>query len=176
MDIRLDALKDLPVRKIGMVAIMFIGVDYLYTSFHDEEMAKATQVLEQYQARASKLAAEVSATKGFEAVKAEIDAAEQAVKTKLDVVEKLVADRQIPPKLLSSIASMIPEQAWLTGVKVAPDQAMFMGNASSLAVVTDFMKSLEESSFFKEVDAKAGSAKDKDGSEMASFELTAKRR
>jgi Tfp pilus assembly protein PilN len=177
LDLRLDAIKDLPIRKIATAALACMAGSYLLDGYKEDEMKKVDAALSKVTAEQTRLRAEVAKSKGFEAMKKQLEADEFSIRTKIETIEKLVADRQTPPKILLAVANTIPAEVWLQTFKMADGEASFRGYATNYNQISDFMKNLNENAYFTDLRLVGTSqTKDSGGSEAASFELSAKRR
>jgi len=176
-DARLDGMIDLPIRKYSI----YIGVAFALSWFsadYKENQIRAMQVdLEQIQAAAGKLKADIDKTRGYEPLKKQLDQDESLIKSKIDTVQKLISDRQTPPKLFAALSTSIPESVWLSEVQIQGEKVQFTGSSEEYTGVTDFFKSIGDSTFFESAQlSDSKSAKDNSGGEIVSFILTAKRR
>ncbi len=173
----MEILKDLPVRKYVAALLTCLIANYTL-EFYEEEVMKENQVvLDQVTKENEKVKAQLKDVKKFEDVKKLLETDEKTLRTKIDVIRQLVAQRGSPPKLLMGIAASIPKDAWLTDLSVKEDNATFKGYAMGLGQVSDFMRSLSQNPFFKDLTLKSSTtSKDETGLEVASFELGAKRK
>jgi Tfp pilus assembly protein PilN len=173
-----DFLRDPLFRKVGLVVVVAIMATYLLSGFKDDEVQKLDDVLTKTNAVNAKISAELAKTKGYEDLKKQIDADETTLRTKLNTIKKLIVDRQIPPKLLTSLSSGIPGDLWLSELSMDEKELRIKGFALGYTQITDLLKTLGESEFLVEpklVDSKQ--TKDGiSGQEMANFELSAKKK
>jgi hypothetical protein len=173
-----DMVRDPLFRKLGLVIVVAIMATYLLDGFKDDEVKKADDVLIKVNESNAKLSAELAKTKGYETLKKQIDADETTLRTKLDTIKKLITDRQIPPKLMASLSAGIPSEVWLSEMSVDEKELKLKGYAAGYAQITDFFKMLNENEFLTDVKL-VDSKQTKDpitGNEMASFELSAKKK
>lgn len=172
-----DSLKALPLRRLGVLAVTLFAVSYVLDAYKEEELAKARAAFTKVQAEQTRLKAELASTKGFEAMKKALDADEEMIRAKIDTVQKLIADRQTPPKLLSALSSTIPGEVWLVDFKLDGEDVKFNGMSLGFNQISDFMKTLNENAYFMDVRLVATQqAQDETGTNVAKFELAAKRR
>lgn len=175
LDNRLDDLKELPIRKIAVSALACFAVNYYLDSCKEDEIAKVGAALTKVQAEQSKLKIELAKTKGYEEVKKSLESDEQTLRNKVDTIQKLLAARQDPPKLLMALSTAIPQNVWLNSIKITGKDAVFKGESVGFNLISDFMKSLNESAYFTDVRLE-GTQREKDGPDLATFELGAKKR
>ena len=88
---------------------------------------------------------------GFEAMKAQLEGDERAIRTKLEVLAKIAEGRTDPSRIMLQISQAMPDQLWLTDLKVAAEEISFTGQTPSYAQVSDFLKSIASSSFFSDI-------------------------
>ena len=167
--------RDLPIRKVVILVATYFLLDFGLEAFKADEMGKLEAVLNKLNAEKSKLQAELSNVKKFEEIRKKMDADELVLKTKLNTIDRLLADRQSCTKILTTVSGSIPAEVWLTSLRIDEKNAQFDGLSLNINQVTDFMKSLNESAFFKDVDAKAGKSNDSNtGAELANFQLSSR--
>jgi Tfp pilus assembly protein PilN len=173
-----DFLKDPQTRKLLLVAAVSIMAYFALDGYETDQVKKQEEILTQVNADNVKLAADLAKTKGYEAVKLEIDADEKILKTKLDTIKTLMAERQIPPKLLLALSNDIPSETWLSDFALTDKDLKMKGSSVGYGEITDFMKMLGENEFLTDVKL-VTSKQEKDptnGMDLASFELSAKRK
>ncbi|MGK5084961.1 PilN domain-containing protein [Bdellovibrionota bacterium FG-1] len=176
-DVKFDGLKDLPIRKLALMVIVGFGATYLLDDFKATEIKIVEDQLVKARDEQSKLTAELTRTKGYEDIKKTLDADELMLRTKIDTIQKLLADRQNPPKMMMTLATTIPQDVWLKGLKIKDREVSLQGASIGFNSISDFMKGLNESAYFSDVQLK-GTQQERDelGSDIAGFELVAKRR
>lgn len=173
----MDSLKDLPVRKYVAAILTCLIANYTLEVYQEEVLKENQVVLDQVTQENEKVKAQLKDVKKYEDIKKLLETDEKTLRTKIDVIRQLVAQRGAPPKLLMGIAASIPKEAWLTELIVKEDSAAFKGYAMGLGQVSDFMKSLSQNPFFKDLTLKSSNTtRDETGVEAATFELGAKRR
>jgi Tfp pilus assembly protein PilN len=121
---------------------------------------------------------EIGKLKGYDAIKKSLEEDEKTIRAKLDIIRTLTDNRTMSAKILISVASAIPKEVWLSDLTFDGTAISFKGSALGLGQVTDFMKGLTENAFLSDVELKT-SQQSRDGSkaaEIATFEITAKRR
>lgn len=124
----------------------------------------------------SLLDSEIAKTKGYEKVKKELEDDERAIKTKIETIQKLVDERTAPPKMLMTLSQSTPKDVWIDDFSVKDSEVRIKGSSLGLTVVSDFMKSLEETVYFKDVTLKNSKQQREKGVEVANFDLELKRR
>jgi Tfp pilus assembly protein PilN len=173
-----EFLKDPQTRKLLLVVVVGIMCYVALDTYETEQVKKQDDILVQINADNAKLSAELAKTKGYEAIKLEIDTDEKILKTKLDTIKTLIADRQVPPKLLLALSNDIPSETWLSEFTITDKELKLKGSSTGYGQITDFMKMLGESEYLTDVKL-VNSRQEKDpsnGMDLASFELSAKRK
>lgn len=172
-----ETLKNLPIRPLILpLVVFFLGGD-IVEEIKAKDVAEAEAVVTQLRGEQTKVQAELAKYKGLDAIRNQLEQVEKEIRTKLTVIAELIRDRETPPKMMMAISSAIPKDAWLIDFSVKSNQLVFKGGAIGFNPVTDFMRSLEESVFFKDVTLKGTQqGKDAKGNQIATFEITASRR
>lgn len=176
LNLDVNSLKG-PMRKLLPPILVGLVATFVVDGLKEEELAKVQEESATVAEQRNQLMAAAEKIKGYEAVKKSLEADEQLMRIKIDVVQQLIADRTNPPKLLRSLSTSIPKDVWLSEFKAGAEGVTLKGYSLDFNQVSDFMKSLSESVYFADL-AITGTqqAKDEFGMDVASFELTAKRR
>lgn len=173
----LQLLKDPKIRQILLLVVGLGGAYWTVEEYKNDELLKADAAIQAATQKSNQLKAEAAKSKGFEDLKKSLESDELAIRTKIETIQKLVAERQVLPKAMQSLATLIPQDVWLTDFKAVSEEFTFKGYSLGYNQVSDFMKSLGESAYFTDLRmASSQSARDETGSEVAQFELGAKRR
>jgi Tfp pilus assembly protein PilN len=173
----LGQLKELPLKRIGVIVITIMVANYLSSSYQADELSKLDRELEKLRTAQKGLKAELDKTKGFEAIKVSLENDERTMKTKIEVIQKLLTDRQKPPKLLLTLSNIIPPEMWLGSFQLTQTDVKLSGYAANNLQVPEFQKNLSESADFKDVTLVGQSTmKDAQGNDIVRFEMEAKRR
>ena len=172
-----ESLKGLPLRKIVLMIVVGAFANYSLNNFKEEELAKVSKKLAEVNARKAIVDAEIAKTKDYAGLKKALDADELSLKTKMGAIQKLLDDRTTPPKLLTTLSGAIPAEIWLSEFSIKDEKVSLKGSSLSFNTVSDFMKSLEDSVYFKNLTLLTTQlGKDATGTDIATFELTANRR
>lgn len=181
-DVQFDAaalgqLKELPLKRIGVIVVTILVANYLSASFQADELSKVDKELDKLRTAQKALKAELDKTKGFEAIKISLENDERTMKQKIEVIQKLLVDRQKPPKVLLSLSNIIPPEMWLSSFTLNSTDVKLSGFAMNNLQVPEFQKNLSESADFKDVNlVDQSSSREADGTEIVKFDLEAKRR
>lgn len=172
----LDALKDLPIRKVVLPLVVGVLATYLLDGYKEEELRKLDAVVVSLVAEGNKIKLEADKIHEYEPIKKSLDQDETDLKTKLDIIRKLISERSSAPKVLAYISSSIPTDVWLTEFAISNSDVSMKGGSMGYNQISDFMKLLNENAYFSAVDLK-NTKQDRDaGIEITSFELQGKRR
>jgi Tfp pilus assembly protein PilN len=175
--IKMDQLKELPIRKLGMAALVALIASYSLDNYKETRLLEGEAVVVKLQGEVEKIQNELKKFSDFEAIKKSVDADEATIKTKLDVIEKLVQDRSDTAKLLLTLSTTIQNEVWLTELAIMKADVTIKGAALDLNQISDFMRNLKQNAFFTAVDLSNTQQESSDlGMEFASFELKGKRR
>lgn len=74
------------------------------------------------------------------------------LKNKLDVIESLEQARNGPVRILDELSANVPERLWLTAIETKGKGIKLEGQSLDTGVVADFLRSLNASPFFTNVD------------------------
>lgn len=165
-----------------MKVILIVAALYAGNYWIEDQKQKKLDIIRveqaNVQAEINRLNTALDKTKGYETVKQQLEASEQTVRTKLETINKLLADRAGPSKMLIQVAQIIPGEVWLTSMKVTDQTVDITGGTPGYTEVSDFLKSLSESSFLYDpkisgIEEKVSTAKDQ---LYQDFQISASRR
>jgi type IV pilus assembly protein PilN len=93
---------------------------------------------------------------------------------KLDVIKSLENARSGPVRMFDELAAQIPERVWLTRMKTKAGRLILEGNSLDNGVVADFLRALNKSEYFANVDlVKTGGTAPMNGIRLVRFEISA---
>lgn len=105
---------------------------------------------------------------------AKFKAQRKQLEDKLNVIKSLEKARTGPVKLFDEIANLAPDRLWLKGMKTAGSQVTLEGTSLDTGIVADFLRSLNESEFFSNVDLKnTKGGKEVEGVKLVDFKISA---
>ena len=84
-------------------------------------------------------------------------AQKQSLQTKLDVIQELEIARGGPLRLMDELSLRVPERLWLTSLTTKGKRVTLAGESLDTGVVADFLRGLNESQYFKNVDLESTS-------------------
>ena len=176
-----EALKaifeDAQIRKLILVILVAVLGTYLINGYEDDQLARMDQRIAQANVDDAKVKAELAKTAGYDALKKQFDEDEELIKTKLSTIQKLISDRQVPPKILASLAGIIPKNVWVTEMSLNDDNIEIKGSSLGFDDITDFMKTLGDSEYLTDLKLKdSQKEKTQQGLSVATFDIEAKRK
>lgn len=172
-----EVFKEPQLRKLALGLIVLVMASYAIDEVKTDQLHKLDQDIEKVQADNNKAKAELAKTAGYDALKKQIDDDEKLIRTKLETIQKLMADRQVPPKLLLSLSNMIPKDVWLSDFTLSDTDLKIKGSSIGFDPVADFMKSMNDSDYLNNVKLmNSANATDPVAGEVTNFELEAKRK
>jgi len=93
---------------------------------------------------------------------------------KLDVIKSLEKARTGPVRLFDEIANLAPERLWLSVLKTEGSKVTLDGSSLDTGIVADFLRSLNHSENFSNVDLKkTKGGKEVDGVRLVDFKISA---
>jgi Tfp pilus assembly protein PilN len=163
---------------LAVVYAVVLGGGWWYAD--DQKLAMIAEVDAEAATLDSKinlLSSELGKTSGYELIKKSLEADEKTIRTKINTIQELIRERSVPPKILTTLSESIPKEVWLREFSLKDRHFKLAGGASSMDVVSDFMKGLEETIYFRGVVLKSSKQiTEKGGRSSATFELEAERR
>ena len=171
----LSILKEPAVRRVVLGLVVAIAGYAAADSFKVEELEKADRSMKKLQEQRTKLEAEASKMKSHEELKKLLEQNQDVIKRKLEIMQKLMADRSTPHKLLLMFSTATPADAWLSELRISNTEVLIKGYSAGLTQVSDLMRNLSESAYLTDVNLK-DSQQNKEGGELAAFEISAKPR
>ena len=160
-----DLRENVAVLVLGLVVIG--GVALFMNGQIGGERERARQTVQQMES-------EIARYKPQEAKVAEFKAKKTELEDKLDVIDGLDAARTGPVRVLEALANHTPDRLWLTELKTNSGQIKLRGNSLDNGVVADFLRGLNTSNYFVNVDlVKTGRGSTVGGVRLVKFEITA---
>lgn len=176
-NLSLDDIRVLPIRSMALLLAFAIAGQYFVGDYKKSEIKKLEDGLEKLNQRKLELTSLSRKSQGFQEIKKSLESDEFTMRTKIDTIQKLMLDRKGSSELLIVLADVIPEDVWLSQVGVKDAQIQLKGNSTNFDLVSDFMKKMGESPSFADLVLKSTQKNsDPSGVEVATFELSARRR
>jgi type IV pilus assembly protein PilN len=95
------------------------------------------------------------------------------IERKLGVIHDLDRSRSGPVHVLDELSSHAPERLWLTSLEAIPSGITLQGMSLDNEVVATFMKALEDSPYFEDVELRSTELSERDGLKLNKFEVHA---
>lgn len=168
----------LPLRKILVpIAVGFV-VSFTLDTYKEDEMKKIEMAFTQVNDEKTRLQTDLEKFKVYESIKKQLDGDEQAIKSKLDVIRKLMASKGGALKVILGIANVLPSDAWIKDLQYEGTAITIKGACLEYAQLSDFMRGLNESTLFSDVQLKSSEKLKVNNSKNSetTFELTLNRR
>jgi type IV pilus assembly protein PilN len=141
---------------IGAIAFQWLGSTREINQL-DEEINELTQ--EQL-----RLAPIIAQVEEFQAKLAELEEKER-------LIERLKTERQGPVRMLDALSAELPDFVWLTDLTQSGPQVTIDGMAASLVSVADYIRKLEDSEWFENVELVDASVSTRQEQEFTEFQL-----
>lgn len=104
---------------------------------------------------------------------ANFKAKKQRLQTKLDVIHELDVARGGPLRLMDELSVRTPERLWLTSLTTNGKKVTLEGESLDTGIVADFLRELNESAYFENVDLESTSrGKAVEGVKVVRFTVT----
>lgn len=130
--------------------------------------------LEQAKANVAQLEADIDRYKPQQKQVKRFKKQKKQLQAKLDVIESLERERNGPVRILDELSQKVPDRLWLTAVKTKGRGIKIEGHSLDTGVVADFLRGLNASPYFKNVDLdKTSGGKVVDGIRIVNFEIRA---
>jgi type IV pilus assembly protein PilN len=108
--------------------------------------------LELAEANVAQLEADIERYKPQEKLVANFKKRKRQLQNKLDVIQSLERARSGPVRVLDELSERVPDRLWLTSVRTIDKGIRLEGQSLDTGVVADFLRGLNASPFFSNVD------------------------
>lgn len=136
--------------------------------------SNAKSDLEQAKITVAQLQADIERYKPQQALIAKFKTRKQNLQDKLDVIASLERARNGPVRVLDEISTRVPDRLWLTHISTKGTEIRLKGKSLDTGVVADFLRALNGSTYFKNVDLeKTEGGEIVKGVRLVNFELRA---
>ncbi len=126
------------------------------------------------QASVRQLESDIEQFKPQELQVAEFKRTRSQLEDKLGVIEGLDKGRTGPVRLMDELTIYTPDRLWLTELETAGSRITIEGESLDTGTVADFLRGLNESAFFMNVDLdKTSRGKELEGIKLVTFVITA---
>ena len=141
---RMAELRRLGLLLAGSIGIVLLGVGFVHSNIaRESELATAS---------VRQLEADLARFKPQQEKVAEFKLKKRALEEKLAAIRTLELARQGPLRLLGEIGKQTPDRLWLTHLNASGGEVVLDGASLDTSVVADFLRNLNDSAYFTEVD------------------------
>ncbi len=141
---------------VGAIAFQWLGSTREINQL-DEEINELTQ-------EKTRLAPIIVQVEEYQAKLAELEEKER-------LIERLKTERQGPVRMLDALSAELPDFVWLTDLTQRGPQVTIDGMAASLVSVADYIRKLEDSEWFENVELVDASVSTRQEQEFTEFQL-----
>ena len=160
-----DLRESVSLLVLGIVVLA--GVGYVVDGRVDEDLSSSRAIAQQLQHSIARYKPQQAQVLAFKKKKSELQ-------DKLDVIEGLDRARSGPVRIMDELAIRTPDRLWLTRLKTEDGRIELEGNSLDNGIVADFLRGLNGSDFFSNVDlVKTDEGKAVDGVQLVTFEISA---
>ena len=160
-----DLRENVATLVLGLVVIG--GVSLFMNGSVEDEIERARLAVQQMESEIARYKPQEAKVEEFKAKKSELE-------DKLDVIDGLDSARTGPVRVLDQLAAHTPERLWLTQPETNSGKIKLKGNSLDNGVVADFLRGLNSSDYFVNVDlVKTGRGSTIGGVRLVQFEITA---
>lgn len=164
------------VRNILVAGVLSYAAMFFIDGEKAKELAELDGQIGALQTEQAQLKAETNKVQTYDQIKLQLENDEKMMRTKLQTVQALMSDRASAPRILLTLAQSIPTEVWLRDLAAKENTFTMQGSAVTFNHVSDFMRALNESAFFKNVQLKGTEEASAGGGDTKNFELSAERR
>ncbi len=153
------------VLALGLVLVF--GVTAMVDRAQDAALEKAGATIRQLETDIARYKPEQDKVQAFKAKRIQLE-------DKIDVIRGLDRARSGPVRIMDELSRNTPERLWLTSLSTEGTQITVEGDSLDTSVVADFLRSLNASPFFTEVDLeRTFSGAQVEGVQFVHFVITA---
>ena len=150
---------------VVVIFVVILGLMYFMFAAQKREIARLDDEIASMQAELKRLKEAVRLVK-------DLEEKERAIKVKLEIIGKLNKDRFLIAHMLDELSRLLPENCWILSVVEKKLSVAIEGMSFSNFIVADFMKKLEASEYFQNVNLSVVSRDKVGGYELMKFKLT----
>ncbi len=160
-----DLRQTVAVLVLGLVVVC--GVIAMIDRGLEQRLSNAQATLRQLEGDIARYRPEEEQVQVFKAKRSELE-------DKIDVIKGLDRARSGPVRILDALTSSTPDRLWLTALSTEGIQIKVEGDSVDTGVVADFLRSLNASPYFTEVDLeRTSSGSQVEGVKLVHFIITA---
>lgn len=160
-----DLRQTVAVLILGLVVVC--GVIAMIDRGLEQRLSNVQATLRQLEGDIARYRPEEEQVQVFKAKRSELE-------DKIDVIKGLDRARSGPVRILDALTSSTPDRLWLTSLSTEGIQIKVEGDSLDTGVVADFLRSLNASPYFTEVDLeRTSSGSQVEGVKLVHFIITA---
>jgi len=160
-----DVRQTAGVLALGLVLVF--GVIAAVDRSQDAALEKADLAIRQLETDIARYKPEEEKVQVFKAKRIELE-------DKIDVIRGLDRARSGPVRIMDELSRSTPERLWLTGLSTEGIRITVEGDSFDTAIVADFLRSLNASPYFTDVDLeRTSSGAQVEGVKLVHFVITA---
>lgn len=160
-----DLRQTVGVLILGLVLVL--GVIAMVDRSLDNDLANVSATVRQLEADIARYKPEEEQVQAFKKKRSELE-------DKLDVIRGLDRARSGPVRIMDELSKTTPERLWLTALSTEGVQITVEGDSLDTGVVADFLRSLNASPYFTDVDLeRTSSGSQVEGVKLVHFIITA---
>lgn len=154
---------------VAMAAVVMVA---LVTGFtvHSVFVGK----VETRQTKVAENAAEMKRLEGIIGEVNQLEKQTERLKNQLAVIDKLEKGKRGPVRVLDNMSESIPKRVWITSFREQGGTLSLTGSAVDNADISEFMRALQRTPYFTDVNLKFTQADLKDGATVYNFEIGCK--
>jgi type IV pilus assembly protein PilN len=138
-----DLRETVALSLLGLVVVLS-GIFFAFQSVKSDLAAAEASV--------AQLQADIDRYKPQQAQVAAFKLQKKELQDKLDVIDSLERARSGPVRMLDELSANVPDRLWLTSIKTRGKGIELEGQSLDTGVVADFLRGLNRSPFFSNVD------------------------
>jgi type IV pilus assembly protein PilN len=148
------------------VAIMGLAIAAIVVQWLSATRAinQLDEEINQLTAEKNRLAPIIVEVQKYQAKLAELDEKEK-------LIERLKSEREGPVRMLDSLSAELPDFVWLTQLQQKGNQVTIDGMAASYVSIADYIRKLEDSDWFQNVELVDAKVDQKQEQEFTQFQL-----
>lgn len=150
---------------LAITTFVVVAIAYTLYSSVVSKVEEEQRVIAEKEAELTRLRQVTNEVNRFKKLQKELQA-------KLDVLDKLKAGKKGPVHLLDELSSAVPDRLWLTSFSESNGNVSLKGVGFNEATVALFLRDLENSPYYKNVELRVTSQVNQGGVKMQSFDVT----
>lgn len=159
-----------------IATLLFLNfISQFIDDFKAQEIKKVQSVISKVESEVTQIKTAASKFQDYSQKKAQLENDAKMLRQKLTVLSTVMEGRTVPARILIQISQVIPKNVWLSSFQLSNKDATFFGQSTSYEEVSEFLKAVQSSSYFSNVNLKNVEQKKVD-QKLQNFSITANRR